>query len=86
MTLRPGPEADTEQWDCPVCGRVMLVRWAPDFEYDILRVGDERAIHAGGKGGARIGSVDLAARNGEPERATREWLAEQGIAWDDPAA
>lgn len=50
MTLRPGPEADTEQWDCPVCCRVMLVRWAPDFEYGILRVGDERAIHAGGKG------------------------------------
>jgi hypothetical protein len=64
----------------------MLVRWSPEFERVILNAGDEHAIHAGGKGGAQVGSIGLAATEGQRERAEREWLAEQGISWDGPAA
>ncbi|OLT06266.1 hypothetical protein BJF90_17455 [Pseudonocardia sp. CNS-004] len=86
MVLEPEADSDTERWTCPTCGRVMVVRWFPEFEHVIVRAGDEQAIHTGGKGGAEVGSVAVVAEEGERERAHREWLAENGIAWDGPAA
>jgi hypothetical protein len=86
MVLEPEPGSDAERWACPTCGRVMLVRWFPEFEHVIVHPGDEYAIHAGGKGGAVAGSVAIAAEEGERERGHREWLAEHGIDWDGPAA
>lgn len=86
MVLEPDPDSDAERWECPTCGRVMLVRWFPEFEQVILRPGDEHAIHTGGKGGAAVGSIASASDEDERERAHREWLAEHGIAWDGPAA
>lgn len=88
MVLETDLDADTgaERWGCPDCGRLVLIRWSPEFERVVLVAGDEHAIHVGGKGGAQVGSIGLAADESERERAAREWLAEHGIVWDGPAA
>jgi hypothetical protein len=86
MALEPDPDSDAERWTCATCGRVMLIRWLPEFEHVVVRPGDEFAIHTGGKGGAGVGSVAVAVEEGERDRAHREWLAEHGITWSDPAA
>ncbi|WP_250029406.1 hypothetical protein [Paractinoplanes maris] len=66
-------EADTEEWDCPSCGRRLLLRWPPRFSRIVLHPGDERALHVGGR---RAAPVDMLT---EPEKA---WLSEHGIAWE----
>ena len=48
----------TEEWLCPVCGRMVLIDWMP-FHYEIVIPGDESAGHSGSKGGLRIAGVEV---------------------------
>jgi hypothetical protein len=78
----PGAE-QAEEWNCPRCGRRLLLRWPPHPEKLVLEQGDVTAIHIGGKGGVRAGGV-TAAR--VPPAADRQWLRDQGIDWDGTPA
>lgn len=57
MILEKTNSSGTEEWYCPTCGRKMLVNWEPKFKRIILVIGDDFAIHSGGKGGLRIGGM-----------------------------
>ena len=46
-----------EEWYCPTCGRRFMMNWPPEYKKIILNVGNELAIHSGGKGGLSIGKV-----------------------------
>jgi hypothetical protein len=48
-----------ELWSCPTCGRSLLLNWEPEFKKTILEAGDEYAIHSGGKGGLRMGHIQI---------------------------
>jgi len=36
----------TEEWQCPDCGRHLLVNWSPKFKRTILEAGDQSAGHS----------------------------------------
>jgi DNA-directed RNA polymerase subunit RPC12/RpoP len=57
MVLEKTHLSGAEEWHCPVCGRRMLVNWKPKFKKIVLEIGDDYAIHSGGKGGLQVGSV-----------------------------
>jgi len=61
MFLTGRTESGAEDWQCPECGRRMLMRWPPSFESLVLEEGDPSALHAGAKGGALMGEVDVAS-------------------------
>ena len=60
MVLEKTHRSGAEEWYCPTCGRVLLVSWEPRFMKTVLRIGDETAIHSGGKGGLQMGRVRVA--------------------------
>jgi hypothetical protein len=49
LTLTSAHE-NTEEWTCPLCGRVLLIEWQP-WRRVVIEPGDEAAAHSGGKGG-----------------------------------
>jgi hypothetical protein len=42
-------EEGTEEWYCPICGRRLMVNWDSTRGKTVLEIGDEYAIHSGGK-------------------------------------
>jgi hypothetical protein len=40
----------TEEWYCPICGRRLKVNWESKSKKTVLEIGDESAVHSGGKG------------------------------------
>jgi hypothetical protein len=71
----------TEEWFCPVCGRKFLLDWPPDYKKIILEIGDESAIHTGGKGGLSMGPTKISKAT-EPDlpeavRTTLEKILEK---------
>jgi len=65
----------------------MLLRWPPDYENLVLERGDDTAIHVGGKGGLQMGEIVVAPRPvGDVPSAEQQWLRDNGIDWDGPAA
>ena len=52
-----------EEWLCPTCGRKLLISWNPTFKKTVLSIGDEYAIHSGGKGGLQMGGIDISFAN-----------------------
>ncbi|MGE5292344.1 MAG: hypothetical protein ACM3ML_35190 [Micromonosporaceae bacterium] len=87
MILNGCAESGAEEWVCPDCGRRVLLRWPPDFERLVLEHGDDTAVHVGGKGGVRMGGVEvtLAPATDLPSEA-RQWLRDNGIDWDGTSA
>lgn len=49
MILAATLDSGVEEWYCPTCGRRFLMQWPPNYRKIILEVGDEYAIHRGGK-------------------------------------
>ncbi len=39
----------TEEWNCPICGRRLLIWWAPRLSKQVLVRGNETVTHTGGK-------------------------------------
>lgn len=54
MVLKATRSSGEEEWICPKCERRVLVSWSPNFKKIILEIGDESAIHSGGKGGVSM--------------------------------
>lgn len=55
------PNGEDETY-CPICGRRILIQWPPDYRKTVLEVGDEDAIHSGGKGSLEISDPNLEQR------------------------
>ena len=67
MQLEKCHPSGAEEWYCPICGRRFLMQWPPDYRKIVLVPGDEYALHSGGKGGLRMGSVQISEAEDEPE-------------------
>jgi hypothetical protein len=48
-----------EEWYCPACGRRFVMQWPPKYKRIILNGGDEYAAHSGGKGGLKVGGMQI---------------------------
>ncbi len=57
-----GEHEGTEEWHCPVCGRRMMITWQP-WKKVVVEPGDNNVAHTGGKGGLRLGSVQIMQGN-----------------------
>jgi hypothetical protein len=85
MILEKTHPSGVDEWYCPTCGRRLLMDYGLQFKKTVLEAGDEFAVHSGGRGGLRIGSmwafpVDDSSRREEiddPRLAPWEaWLEE----------
>ena len=65
MVLETTHSSGAEEWNCPTCGRRLLIHWEPTFKKVVLHAGDEFSIHSGGKGGLGMGSIQI-HKPGEP--------------------
>ena len=62
MVLETTHSSGAEEWNCPTCGRRLLISWGPKFTKAVLEAGDEFSMHSGGKGGLSMRSIEV----GEP--------------------
>jgi hypothetical protein len=58
MILEKTHPSGEEEWKCPTCGRRMIISWQP-WKKDITEQGDLYAAHSGGKGGLRMGTMQV---------------------------
>lgn len=58
MEITAETETGWEIWTCPDCGRKLMIQWEPFTKLTIFD-GDEYAMHAGGKGGLTVGSMEV---------------------------
>jgi hypothetical protein len=79
MTLKKTYPSGADEWYCPTCGRRFLMVHGPGFRKTILEVGDEFAIHSGGKG-----IVQMDSRPDSPSDHTRS-AGEPAISINDPS-
>jgi hypothetical protein len=91
MIVSGTTESGAEEWLCPDCGRRMVLRWPPDYDKLVLEVGDESAVHVGGKGGLRVGRAVItpgpaAQTPGDARGDEWRWLRDNGIEWGDESA
>lgn len=63
MQLEATHESGAEEWICPICGRRILIKWGPSFNWITLEGGDEFAGHSGAKGGISIQAIKQLAND-----------------------
>ena len=72
-----------DEWFCPMCGRRILMDYEPKLRKEVLEIGDESAVHSGGKGGLRMGPMKVAVDGASTENARlapwEAWLNEMGF-------
>jgi hypothetical protein len=88
MILEKTYPSGVDEWYCPACGRRLLMDYEPNFKKTVLEVGDEYAIHSGGKGGLRIGSMQVASADPtvsekEPKISVNDPSLAPWVAWLD---
>jgi DNA-directed RNA polymerase subunit RPC12/RpoP len=91
MVIEEEQRSGADLWVCPRCGRRVVMRPPPDYAKVVLVPGDEYAIHVGGKGGVRVGRLEVIRAEESPAMKApdidwRRWLEDHDIAWDGPAA
>src|SRR5215470_17924043 len=87
MVLIRSADSGAEEWSCTRCSRRMLLSWLPEYEKLVLDRGDETVTHVGGKGGVRVGGVEVApAASTKMKDHERQWLRDIGIDWNDASA
>jgi hypothetical protein len=59
MRLETTYPSGAEEWFCPICERRFVMQWPPKYKRIILNGGDEYAAHSGGKGGLKVGTVQI---------------------------
>lgn len=69
-----------EEWECPICGRRVLLRWPPRYLRTVVERGDQGVAHTGGSG-VRFTAAGVEVA---PVPDDRDWLAGLGIRWDEP--
>lgn len=60
MVFVESTPSGAEEWSCPTCGRRFVVQWTPTYEKLVLDPGEKHVPHFGGRGGMRMGRIDLA--------------------------
>jgi len=75
MVLEMTHPSGADEWYCPTCGRRFLMQWPPAYKKIVLEPGDEQVSHSGGKGGLRIGSINVtqAEEDQLSEESLRIW-------------
>lgn len=53
MILEKTYSSGAEEWNCPTCGRRMLINWNPKFKRTVLEAGNPEATHSGFKSDMR---------------------------------
>ena len=76
MRLEKTHPSGAEEWLCPACGRRFLMQWPPAYKRIIMEAGDEVALHSGGKGGVRLGPLQINLRDDEEEIPVPDELRE----------
>lgn len=56
MILEKTYSSGAEEWNCPICGRRMLIRWEPKFKRTVLEAGSLNAGHSGFRGHLQTGA------------------------------
>ena len=59
MTIVKQHEDGSQEWLCPTCGRRFIMQWPPNYRRTVLEAGDEEAVHTGGTGGVKMGSIEI---------------------------
>ena len=62
MILKSTQSSGVEEWVCPECGRRVLMSWPPNYKKIVMEVGDETALHCGGKGGVSMQVSDISSK------------------------
>lgn len=70
MHLHAVHPSGEEEWLCPTCGRLILMNWPPAYKKTVLVVGDDEAIHMGGKSPAGLTLRMAEAQVNEPRPET----------------
>lgn len=90
MVLEITHPSGEEEWNCPTCGRRLLISWEPSFKKTILDAGDQFSIHSGGKGGLKIGNIQITPVNDTNSEEARlapweSWMNETKFEdlWED---
>ena len=65
MVLEKSHPSGAEEWYCPACGRRFVMQWPPKYKRIVLNAGDEYAVHSGGKGGLKMGNVQIQPKRGK---------------------
>ena len=79
MILDTTHSSGADEWYCPTCGRRLMMEYQPIFKKTVLDSGDEFAIHSGGKGGIKVGSMKIQS---EGEKSMDD---EPGVSLKDPS-
>jgi hypothetical protein len=88
MILDKTHSSGAEEWNCPSCGRRLLVHWEPTFKKIVLEAGDDFSVHSGGKGGLRMGHTQVSPVNdpasaGTPPTPLEDSRLAPWLAWLD---
>ncbi len=62
MVLGTTYPSGAEEWNCPTCGRRLLISWEPKFKRTVLEVAMNMQVTAGGKAGLQMGSMQVTRR------------------------
>lgn len=81
MVLESTDQDGVDTFYCPICGRRIIMQWAPDYKKIVLEPGDEMAIHSGGKGGLRMGAPEIRPVVEEPLTQDEEEHLAPWIDW-----
>jgi hypothetical protein len=54
MILAKTHSSGAEEWNCPTCGRRMLIHWEPKFKRTVLEAGSPDVAHSGFKSNPQI--------------------------------
>lgn len=57
MQLEKTHPSGAEEWQCPHCAYRIVITWQPQFKKQVLQLGEDGIIHAGGKGGLTMGGM-----------------------------
>ena len=71
MVLETTHPSGAEEWHCPTCGRRMTITWQP-WKKIILEPGNVYAAHGGGKGGLKIGPLQVNQENEDGPQSSTE--------------
>jgi hypothetical protein len=59
MRLEKTHPTGAEEWYCPTCGRRFLMQWPPVYKKIVIEPGDQYVQHSGGKGGMKMGNLQV---------------------------
>jgi len=82
MTLITEHEG-TEEWQCPTCGRHLLVSWNPVFHKTVLLEGDPSARHTGLKKNVQTKNIPPALLPGTEDEPIEDARLEPWVIWMD---